>query len=200
MSVNLKTLVLNNNFMPVSVFPKLYTIPAEEALVRSLNGNCTVLYAYDRPVLTASRTDLYWPSVILNHNTKSFRKEVRLRKSTLYYRDHMQCVYCGNDVTMSEVTYDHVIPRKKGGKHCWENVVLSCTDCNSRKGHSDPVGRWQPKRKPYEPSFFELLEVRKREPVVIHDENWKQFLPDFTSYVLHEPEGVGMHEEVDSED
>jgi len=192
MSTNLRTLVLNSNFMPVSVFPKLYTIPAEEAISRVLNGSCAVIANYDRPVLTPSRSDLQWPSVVVNNNTKSFKKEVKLKKSTLYYRDHATCVYCGCDVNINEVTYDHVIPRVKGGHHGWDNVVLSCSDCNSRKGHSDPVGKWKPARKPYAPSFYELMDIRKNFPLVIYDECWSQYLPEFSSYVLVQP---GMKDE-----
>lgn len=184
MSINLRTLVLNPNFMPVAVFPNLYTVPTEDAIVRHLNGTCAVIYWYDRHVLTPSRHDLYWPSVIVNNSTKSFTKEVRLKRSTLYYRDHCRCVYCDRDLDLNEVTYDHVIPKKRGGKHTWDNVSLACKDCNSKKGDSLPVGKWKPKRMPYAPTFFDLLEKRKKFPVLIDDENWAEFLPGFTKTIL----------------
>jgi 5-methylcytosine-specific restriction endonuclease McrA len=195
MSTNLRTLVLNANYMPVSVFPKLYTIPAEEAIHRVLGGSCVVIHNYARPILTPSRDDLMWPSIIVNNNTKSFSKEVKLKKSTLYYRDHALCSYCNKEISASDVTYDHVIPRKKGGHHGWDNVVLSCSACNSHKGHSDPVGKWKPRRKPYVPSFYELIEIRKKFPLVIYDSEWAKFLPGFSDYIIQEPGLPSEYEE-----
>lgn len=46
-------------------------------------------------------------------------------------RDKYQCQYCGST---KKLTLDHVIPRSKGGKHLWDNVVIACEPCNSRKG------------------------------------------------------------------
>lgn len=186
--------------MPVSVFPNLYTIPAEDAIVRYLNGNCQVVYWYDRHILTPSRHDLRWPSVIVNNNTKSFLKEVRLKRSTLVVRDHFRCQYCYKPLSLNDVTYDHVIPKVKGGKHNWENVVLSCQPCNSQKGDSMPVGKWKPKQQPYVPTFFELLEKRKKFPVIIDDQNWAQFLPGFTKLVVRKRiKGENENNEVTAE-
>lgn len=50
-------------------------------------------------------------------------------------RDKHQCQYCGS---VKQLTLDHVIPRSKGGKHSWDNVVIACEPCNSRKGDRTP--------------------------------------------------------------
>ncbi|MGK7875108.1 MAG: HNH endonuclease [Xenococcaceae cyanobacterium] len=50
-------------------------------------------------------------------------------------RDKHQCQYCGN---RKQLTLDHVIPRSKGGKHSWDNVVIACEPCNSHKGDRTP--------------------------------------------------------------
>jgi 5-methylcytosine-specific restriction endonuclease McrA len=50
-------------------------------------------------------------------------------------RDKHQCQYCGNT---KQLTLDHVLPRSKGGKHSWDNVVIACEPCNSRKGDRIP--------------------------------------------------------------
>ncbi len=50
-------------------------------------------------------------------------------------RDKHTCQYCGGT---KQLTLDHVIPRSKGGKHSWDNVVIACERCNSRKGDSTP--------------------------------------------------------------
>ena len=51
-------------------------------------------------------------------------------------RDKYACQYCGNT---KKLTLDHVIPRSKGGKHSWDNVVIACEPCNSRKGDSEAL-------------------------------------------------------------
>ena len=50
-------------------------------------------------------------------------------------RDKHTCQYCGST---KQLTLDHVIPRSKGGKHTWDNVVIACESCNSRKGDRTP--------------------------------------------------------------
>ncbi len=50
-------------------------------------------------------------------------------------RDKHSCQYCGST---KQLTLDHVIPRSKGGKHTWDNVVTACERCNSRKGDHTP--------------------------------------------------------------
>ncbi len=50
-------------------------------------------------------------------------------------RDKQTCQYCGST---KHLTLDHVIPRSKGGKHTWDNVVIACERCNSRKGDRTP--------------------------------------------------------------
>lgn len=51
-------------------------------------------------------------------------------------RDKYACQYCGST---KKLTLDHVIPRSKGGKHSWDNVVIACSGCNSRKGDRTPA-------------------------------------------------------------
>ncbi|HEY9813122.1 MAG TPA: HNH endonuclease [Candidatus Sericytochromatia bacterium] len=46
-------------------------------------------------------------------------------------RDRHSCQYCGST---KHLTLDHIIPRSKGGKHTWDNVVTACSSCNGRKG------------------------------------------------------------------
>ena len=42
-----------------------------------------------------------------------------------------QCAYCGST---ENLTIDHVIPRCKGGGDTWENLVVACSSCNTKKG------------------------------------------------------------------
>lgn len=52
-------------------------------------------------------------------------------RSMIYKRDNNTCQYCG---AKSRLTIDHVIPKSKGGKDTWENLVVACSSCNTKKG------------------------------------------------------------------
>lgn len=58
-------------------------------------------------------------------------------------RDKHACQYCGSN---KQLTLDHVIPRSKGGKHTWDNVVIACQTCNARKGDRTPTQAKMPLR------------------------------------------------------
>ena len=49
------------------------------------------------------------------------------------------CYYCRCDLHSWEVTFDHVIPRSKGGTNADDNLVIACADCNTKKADSMPV-------------------------------------------------------------
>jgi hypothetical protein len=53
-------------------------------------------------------------------------------RSMVYTRDENKCQYCG--VTRN-LTIDHVIPKSKGGGDTWENLVVACVSCNTKKGN-----------------------------------------------------------------
>ncbi len=59
-----------------------------------------------------------------------------VNRKELLRRDKHRCQYCGH---RKDLTIDHVIPRSKGGQHTWDNVVIACGSCNSRKGDRTPT-------------------------------------------------------------
>jgi 5-methylcytosine-specific restriction endonuclease McrA len=174
--VNLVTLVLNPDFTPISLLG-IKTESAKDALLKVLNGNAIRVVDYDRIVLTPSRNDLLWPSVIANrvfHNRKH-TKTVRLSHESLLIRDPV-CQYCGKELTIHTITYDHVIPQSNGGKHTWDNVVGACKKCNNTKGQHAPIGKWKPKKPPYIPTIYELREKRRVLPITVHDPAWLDYI------------------------
>lgn len=61
--------------------------------------------------------------------------EVKLTRKNVFTRDGNRCQYCGRRFQTRDLNLDHVVPRSRGGKTVWENVVLACSRCNTRKGH-----------------------------------------------------------------
>lgn len=59
---------------------------------------------------------------------------VKFNRRNIYLRDGFTCQYCGRKPPKEELTIDHVVPRARGGRSEWENVVLACQRCNARKG------------------------------------------------------------------
>tara|TARA_B110000503_G_C7011842_1_gene356041 strand:- start:241 stop:807 length:567 start_codon:yes stop_codon:yes gene_type:complete len=180
--IGLRSLVLNANYMPISLFP-LHTIPVEDAVTRVFNGTCHVVESYDRKILSSS-VDMGWPSIIARSEHAKLKDLVRMRRESLFYRDHGLCAYCEKPITISGLTYDHVIPQSKGGSSDWENIVCACGLCNTKKGNSMPVGIWKPKFAPYKPNYYQLLKARKKFPIVIDHESWVDYLGNWESDVI----------------
>jgi 5-methylcytosine-specific restriction endonuclease McrA len=119
-------LVLNANYEPLNVCTirrAVGLIFAEKASM-IMNG---------RGEIHTARTVVPAPSIIrLDRMIKRPRPNVKLNKQEIFRRDNYSCQYCGrNDV---ELTLDHIIPRRLGGQHSWENLVTACRSCNHQKG------------------------------------------------------------------
>lgn len=67
------------------------------------------------------------------------RHDVKFTRGNLmaHYKNH--CGYCGKRFKTSELNLDHVVPRAQGGKTSWDNIVISCIPCNTKKADRTPV-------------------------------------------------------------
>ena len=105
------------------------------------------------------------------------RKEVKFTRQNVFLRDDFMCQYCGQKFAERELNLDHVVPRDKGGKTTWENIITSCIRCNTRKANklAYEVGM-NLLRKPKAPRWRPIFGKR---PELSEDESWAQFLqPD----------------------
>jgi len=182
MLTGLRTLVLNSNYMPISLFP-LHTIPAEDAVTRCFNETCHVVFDYNRKIKTA-KIEMNWPSVIARNDMLKVKEKVKLRAESIFYRDHGRCAYCLEPITIKSLTFDHVHPQSLGGPHTWENVVAACPRCNLKKSNKLPEGEWVPKTVPHEPTYYQLLAERRKFPITVPDENWVPFLGKWESEII----------------
>ena len=66
------------------------------------------------------------------------RSAPALTNAALFGRDHFLCLYCGRVFQPGALTRDHVVPKSRGGKDEWENVVAACKRCNHHKGNRLP--------------------------------------------------------------
>ena len=65
-------------------------------------------------------------------------KQLRPTRRNIYERDSATCQYCASRISFSRATMDHVVPKSRGGKNTWSNLVLSCATCNNKKGNRTP--------------------------------------------------------------
>ena len=97
-----------------------------------------VLETYAEEIRSPSVT---WPMpavVQLKKPLDGMKRGVKFSRINLFTRDRFVCQYCGVRKDMRELNYDHVIPRIRGGRTAWENIVTSCYPCNYRKGGRTP--------------------------------------------------------------
>mgnify|MGYP000551345425 CR=1 FL=1 len=160
-------LVLNADFRPMSYFP-LSIMSAEEAISKVYQGKLAVIAEYDL-VVKAPSLQLNAPSVVMHRNYCRAAHEVRFTRMNIFIRDGFKCSYCGKSGARSDLTFDHVIPRAKGGVTSWENITTSCQDCNSRKGDKSIL----PSVMPFKPTIRHMNKMRGR----LHREGHKSTVP-----------------------
>ncbi len=145
-----RVLVLNLDHYPVAV------VTVQKAMVLLLMEKAQQLSSYELlEIRTVSRSFPY-PAVIRLVQYKHIPyKGVLLNRANLFRRDRGACQYCGSS---KQLTIDHVIPRSKGGKTSWTNLVTACNRCNVLKGDKPPeqVGM-QLRVAPFTPSLSYFL-------------------------------------------
>lgn len=165
-------LVLNADFRPLSYFP-LSLWPWQEAVKAAVLDRVTVLAEYDEVVRSPSM-ELAIPSVVVLKDYVRPRREAAFTRFNLFLRDEFRCQYCG---AKGELTFDHVVPRARGGVTSWENVVAACSRCNLAKG-SRPLHRsgLRLMRPPRRPGAEELRNIGRKFPPNHLHESWADFL------------------------
>jgi len=102
------------------------------------------------------------------------RKEVKLTRRNIFERDQFACGYCGKKFQKKDLNIDHIIPRCKGGKTVWENLVCSCIPCNIKKGskslqEANMSLKFQPSKPGWKGNISFSMGINKRV-------SWKKFL------------------------
>ncbi|MFN8559035.1 MAG: HNH endonuclease [Dehalococcoidia bacterium] len=160
-------LVLNQNYEP------LHVCNARRAFILVDRGKAEVLEHGDGALRSAS-SSFPMPSVIrLVYLIRRPRPQVRLTRREVFQRDRYTCQYCGKQGR--DLTLDHVMPRHRGGKHTWDNLVAACKVCNHRKAGRTPAeAKMRLLHEPHRPHvssyyvFYPYLSTRH---------GWRKFVP-----------------------
>lgn len=165
-------LVLNADFRPLSYYP-LSLWSWQDSIKAAYLDRVNVVSEYDH-VVRSPTVEMRLPSVVVLREYVKPSKASAFTRFNLFLRDEFSCQYCG---ASSELTFDHVVPRSRGGKTSWDNVVAACSTCNLRKGARvlSECGL-SLKRRPAEPTSEELLNKGRKFPPNYLHESWMDFL------------------------
>jgi 5-methylcytosine-specific restriction endonuclease McrA len=165
-------LVLNADFRPLSYYP-LSLWSWQETVKAVFLDRVNIVSEYDRHVHSPS-FEMRLPSVV---SLKYYIKPARYPAFTrfnVFLRDRFTCQYCG---AKHELTFDHLIPRCRGGLTQWENVVAACSPCNLRKGSMMPdKAKMWPAQEPYRPTVHELHRNGRYFPPNYLHQSWVDYL------------------------
>lgn len=165
-------LVLNADYRPLSYYP-LSLWSWQDAVKAVFLDRVNIVSQYDE-VARSPSMEIALPSVV---SLKTYVRPSRYPAFTrfnVFLRDCFECQYCN---AREELTFDHLVPRSKGGLTLWDNVVTACSPCNLKKGGklADEAGM-RPKHQPRRPSVHDLHRNGRRFPPNYLHDSWLDYL------------------------
>lgn len=148
------TLILNAAYQPINVanwqdvMIKLYSANANERV--------EIVATYKDRTIRSAHAEHPMPSVVRHIKFRQQKKKgIKFSRDNVWARDRGRCQYCGMQVPRNTYTYDHVMPKSRGGKTSWENIVTACAECNGRKRDQTPVeAKMKLRSIPMKPEFL----------------------------------------------
>ena len=172
---NSPALVLNADFRPLNYFP-LSLWSWQDSVKAVFLNRVNVISEYDR-VVHSPNWQINLPSVIALKEYIQLSRRPAFTRFNVFLRDQFTCQYCENFFSTNELTFDHVVPRSRGGRSEWSNVVTACSSCNLKKANKLPQeANMTFSRKPTQPTNYRLQEIGKNFPPNYLHESWRDFL------------------------
>lgn len=154
------TLLLNADYRPMDVLSWM------DALSLMFREKAHVISEYEDWEVRSPSLTVRVPSILVLVKYHNYRPIVKFSRINVYSRDRFQCQYCGvgpgsGEVRMGDLTFDHVVPRSRGGKTTWDNIVTCCQPCNRTKADRLPREAGMPLRnEPYVPDVISPVLLR----------------------------------------
>ena len=165
-------LVLNADFRPLSYYP-LSIWCWQDAVKSVFLDRVSIVSNYKRKIRSPS-FEMNLPSVIALKNFIQPSKNPNFTRFNVFLRDKFACQYCGDK---KDLTFDHLLPKSKGGLTDWNNVVTACSSCNVKKGgklYKDCDLKLT--NKPYAPTVEYLQRNGRNFPPNFLHESWMDYL------------------------
>jgi 5-methylcytosine-specific restriction endonuclease McrA len=164
--------VLNADYTPLSYYP-LSLWPWQTAIKAVFLERVDIVASYEREVHSANWT-MQIPSVIALRQFVKPGQFPAFTRFNVFLRDRFSCQYCGSPHSL---TFDHVVPRRLGGRTSWENVATACAPCNLKKGGRTPRQAKMPLLiEPIRPTSWQLQERGRGFPPNYLHETWRDWL------------------------
>ena len=165
-------LVLNADYRPLSYYP-LSLWSWQDSVKSVFLDRVTIVSNYEK-IIRSPSFNMRLPSVIALKSFIKPQSNPSFTRFNVFLRDRFLCQYCGSD---QELTFDHLLPRSKGGETNWNNVVTACSSCNVKKGgrllkNSDLILG----QEPYQPSTEDLHKKGKYFPPNFLHKSWMDYL------------------------
>ena len=165
-------LVLNADYRPLSYYP-LSLWSWQDTIKSVFLDRVNIVSNYDRTVRSPSFM-MQLPSVIALKNFIQPSKNPNFTRFNVFLRDKFACQYCGDK---KDLTFDHLLPKSKGGLTDWNNVVTACSSCNVKKGGKLlKISGMQLAQYPYRPSTEDLHRNGKNFPPNYLHKSWMDYL------------------------
>ncbi|MGE4430568.1 MAG: HNH endonuclease [Sphingobium sp.] len=169
---NCPALVLNADYTPLSYYP-LSLWPWQTAIKAVFLDRVNIVSSYEREVHSPS-FEMKIPSVIALKQYVRPSQYPAFTRFNLFLRDKFSCQYCGS---LHDLTFDHVVPRRAGGRTTWENVATACSPCNLKKGGRNPrEAGMRLHVEPIRPTTWQLQEHGRAFPPNHLHESWHDWL------------------------
>lgn len=146
------TLLLNSWMQPHRI------VTWQTAIVMLFSGKIEILEEYDEVVRSPSMS-MRIPAVARLVKAFSYTKRgIRFSRLNVLIRDDFSCQYCGKKLPIGQLNQDHLVPKRRGGKTAWENIVASCYACNTKKADRTPEeAGMRLKKRPVRPASLPLV-------------------------------------------
>lgn len=169
-----QVLVLDSGYQPTG------RTTWEQAITMIVKRVVEVIDEYPDKQVRSANWSPQLPSVIRLLKPVHKKRAVKFSRYGVYQRDNGRCQYCWMRLSMNVSTYDHVIPRSRGGRTEWGNVIIACVPCNQRKANRTPDEAGMKLRStPVKPKKLPAM----TRPIVFNEgmpSSWRSWLRDAT--------------------
>jgi len=182
-----EVLILNKSWNPIRIQTVLDAITlVYRKRAAFINVQNYEVYGWDNWVkippkegeeyITTSYFSFKIPKVIvLTHFNDIPVYRVNINKRTIFESDNFICQYSNKKVSLKSGNLDHIIPKSKGGKKTWNNIVCCDAKINSFKNDRTPEEAGLKLLKKPEKLDYRKTVLTYKEGM---PEEWKNFLKE----------------------
>lgn len=123
-----RTLILNAGYQAITA------IGWQRAMCLKFRDRIEVVQDYEDWFVNSAAAQHAVPAVArIPSYTRPPSQYTKFSRENVYVRDMYTCQYCYQVKQPRSLTFDHVVPKSKGGKTSWTNIVTACRKCNHKK-------------------------------------------------------------------